>query len=465
MLFNSFEFPIFLAVAWPIYRLLHTRRLPRLIWLLLISAFFYGCWRPWYLVLIAASTVHSYHAGWRIDRSEDPAVRRRWLILGIAGDLLLLGVFKYGNFLLETAEALTGAALPRIPVALPVGISFYTFQTLSYTIDLYMRRIERSRSLLSFSVFVFFFPQLVAGPIVRAKDFLPQLAEGGRPRLDRAAIGEGIFLILAGLSKKMILADLLASRIVHPFFAAPAGRSSAEAITALWAANFQVYCDFSGYSDVAIGAALLFGFELPLNFDRPFWSRTPMEHWRRWHISLSTWLKDYLYIPLGGSRKGPLRTDFNLVMTFLLGGIWHGAGWTFVIWGLYNGLLLVAWRRVGVREVRHPLAVPLAVFATFNAICFGLVFLHARSFGDAAAAFASLLNPGGALTPGLLEPVGLGALAAAAALHFTPQSWKAGLRAGFGEAPPWALGITVVLVGAVLSLFSGLAQPFFYFQF
>ena len=465
MLFNSFAFPVFLAVGWAVYRLLHTRRLPRLLWLVLISAFFYGCWKPWYLLLIAISTLHSYHAGWRIDRTDDPTVRKRWLILGIAGDLLLLGIFKYGNFSLETVEALTGAPMPRIPAELPVGISFYTFQTLSYTIDLYMGRIQRSKSLLSFTTYVFFFPQLVAGPIVRAREFLPQLVEGGRPRLDKAALGEGIFLILAGLFKKMVLADMLAARIVYPFFDAPANKSTLEALVALWAANFQVYCDFSGYSDVAIGAALLFGFVLPQNFDRPFWSRTPMEHWRRWHISLSTWLKDYLYIPLGGSRKGDLRTDFNLTMTFLLGGLWHGAGWTFVVWGLYNGLLLAGWRRWGPKKAKSPLGVALLTFATFNSICFGLVFLHTPNFSEAMAAFGSLFSPTQAMTPGLLEPVGLGFLVFAAALHFTPQSWKETLKQGFAASPAWALGVTIVLVGGVLSLFAGLARPFFYFQF
>jgi len=463
MLFNSLAFPVFLAVGWSIWRLLNTRRWPSFIWLLLISAFFYGCWRPWYLILIAASTLHSFSVGRMLDGNEDPASRRRWLIWGVSGDLGLLAVFKYGNFFLHSLEAIGIGGMPRVPAELPVGISFYTFQTLSYTIDVYKRKIEPTRDLLSFSVFVFFFPQLVAGPIVRARTFLPQLAR--RPRTDQRAFGEGVFLILAGLAKKMILADMIAHEIVYPFFASPAGRNSLEALIALWAANFQVYCDFSGYSDVAIGAALLFGFQLPKNFDRPFRSRSPMEHWRRWHISLSTWLKDYLYIPLGGSRRGAWRTDFNLFVTFLLGGLWHGAGWTFVIWGVWNGILLVVWRRwVPAPGGGGRGRALIETFATFNAICFGLIFLHAESFAHAAGAFASLADPAAPITDGL-PPLGLGFLAGAAALHFSPERWKERLKAAFGAAPGWALGAAAVAAGGVLSLFAGLARPFFYFQF
>ena len=279
MLFNSLEFGLFLAVAFAVYRLVQRWRMPRAVWLLVVSYLFYASWDVRYLALIVFSTVLDYAVGRGLAGTRRPEARKLLLALSLAGNLGLLGVFKYGNFLLESLEMATGWAMPRVPAELPVGISFYTFQTLSYTIDVYKRKIEPTRDLLSFSVFVFFFPQLVAGPIVRARTFLPQLAR--RPRTDQRAFGEGVFLILAGLAKKMILADMIAHEIVYPFFASPAGRNSLEALIALWAANFQVYCDFSGYSDVAIGAALLFGFQLPKNFDRPFRSRSPMEHWRR----------------------------------------------------------------------------------------------------------------------------------------------------------------------------------------
>ncbi len=467
MLFNTFDFVVFLTVSFAVYRLAHRWRWPRLLWLLAISAFFYGCWKPWYLVLIALSTLNSYGFGLLIDRARSQSRRKLFMILSVSGDLLLLGVFKYGNFLLANIEGLAGLAwadlaLPRLPTELPVGISFYTFQTLSYTIDLYLRRIPRARNLLEFSVFVAFFPQLVAGPIVRARHFLPQLERD--PPQDPRALGAGLFLILTGLAKKMIVADTLYLEVVKPFFRLPHGHNAWETMGVMWAANFQVYCDFSGYSDVAIGAALLFGYHLPKNFDRPFWSQTPMEHWRRWHISLSTWLRDYLYFPLGGSRGKASRTSMNLVITFLLGGLWHGAGWTFVVWGLYNGLLLVLWRRFGPGPAKSRLGAALRIFATYNALCLGLVFLHARSFGEAWIVLRSLANLTGPFSE-VFGAFGLTMLGIAIALHATPQRWKTTSQQAFAGAPAYAVGLAVVFAGGVLSLFAGFASPFFYFQF
>jgi len=466
VLFNTFSFPIFLVVAFVVYRLLQRQRMPRLLWLVMVSAFFYGCWKPWYLILVAISTLNSFLVGLGLERWQQARIRKLLLWIGVCGDLLLLGVFKYGNFATETLEAAMGTiglslALPKVPTELPVGISFYTFQTLSYTIDVYKRRIPATRSLLDFSVFVIFFPQLVAGPIVRAREFLPQLLE--RPRLDQTAIGQGISLILIGLAKKMILADTLSTTLVQPFFDNVWNKGALDTVVTLWAANFQVYCDFSGYSDVAIGAALLFGFALPKNFDRPFRSRTPMEHWRRWHISLSFWLRDYLYFPLGGSRQGEWKTAYALMMTFLLGGLWHGAGWTFVFWGLYNGVLLVLWRKWGPRPATTRFGQALEIFATFNGICFGLIFLHATSFAEAWAVCTALLRFN--TPPSDLSLVGLGTLAFAAVLHATPTRWKTEIQQGFANAPSYAIGLSVVLGGGVLSLFAGMARPFFYFQF
>ena len=465
MNFNSFDFVVFLAGTWVVYRAVYGWRGPRMGWLLAASAFFYGFWEPWYLLLVAASILLQYVVGGRLAASEDPRRRKRLLVFGIVGDLSLLGVFKYGNFTLESVEAglaLAGvhAALPRVPTDLPIGISFYTFHSLSYIIDLYRRRVAPARGLLDLSVYVLFFPQLVAGPITRASYFLPQLERG--PVTPPENLGGSLFLILCGLVKKMVLADTLATYVVTPYFAAPAGHPGWETLLTMWAANFQVYCDFSGYSDVALGAAMLFGFTLPQNFDRPFQSLTPMEHWRRWHITLGTWLRDYLYVPLGGSQRGPLRTDFNLIVTFLLGGLWHGAGWTFVIWGLYNGLVLVVWRRWARPLSRLPKLVQ--AFLTFNTICLGLVFLHAHSFADAWTALASFGNLSLADT-GLFTPPALGMFAVAVALHFTPRSWKDTLRAAFMEAPAWGVASATMVTGAVLSLFAAMASPFFYFQF
>ena len=442
------------------------RRLPRLLWLLAISAFFYGCWKPWYLRSSrpAPSCGTSWAPGFTLRTPSAPAPAGSWGHHR-RGDALHVQVRQLHPRECRRRAELDGdglgESLPTLPTALPVGISFDTFQTLSYIIDIHRRRIEPRRSLLDFSVYVFFFPQLVAGPIVRAADFLPQLDR--RPRLDWKAIGEGLFLILAGLTKKMVLADTLHHFVVEPFFDRPLRHNTFEVLFAIWSANFQVYCDFSGYTDVATGAALLFGFTLPLNFNRPFWSQTPMEHWRRWHISLGRWLFDYIYIPLGGSRRGSFRTDVNLMITFIVGGIWHGAGWTFIFWGIYNGLALVVWRRWGPREATTTFGRVWRTFLTFNVICVGLIFLHAHSFVDAQAFILGLFNPFEPST-GIIGGWGAVALVAAAALHWTP-SWKRALQNLFAGLPAMALALIVLAAGGVLSMFSGLAAPFFYFQF
>ncbi|MFT5686243.1 MAG: alginate O-acetyltransferase complex protein AlgI, partial [Myxococcota bacterium] len=272
MLFNTLKFAAFLLVVFAIYRLIQRWRWPRTLWLLAASYLFYASWNPWYLILIVASTALDYAIGRTLAVSENDTTRRRLLVLSIVGNLGLLSVFKYGNFVLENIELAAGIIgmelhLTRVGAALPVGISFYTFQTLSYTIDLYRKKIEPARNFAEFALFVSFFPQLVAGPIVRASEFLPQLIR--RPRLDPAAIGTGLSMILAGLVKKMVIADSIRHRIVDPFFDAPEVYGVLEAATALWSFYFQLYCDFSGYTDVAIGAALLFGFSLPVNFHRP----------------------------------------------------------------------------------------------------------------------------------------------------------------------------------------------------
>ncbi len=467
MLFNSFAFPVFLVVAFLVYRLIHRWRWPWLAWMLLVSAFFYGCWKPWYLVLIAISTLNSYFFGIAIDKGRSPRRRRLLLVATVSIDLALLGVFKYGNFFLASAELAAAAAgwtlqLPRLTTELPVGISFYTFQTLSYTIDIYRRKIPRARNLLEFSVFVAFFPQLVAGPIVRASTFLPQLRN--RPRMDRRALGEGLFLVLAGLAKKMILSDTLKVMVTFPLFSQPQERSAWEVVVGSWATAFQVYCDFSGYTDVAIGAALLFGFRIPLNFNRPFVASSPMELWRRWHISFTSWLRDYLYIPLGGSRGGAWVTSRNLLITFLLAGLWHGAGWQFLVWGIYNGLVLVAWRALAPRPPETRLGRAISTFVNFNLLAFGLIFLHSPTFGQSWALLGSLAHWS---TPssGLLGPFSLTMFALAIFLHLTPLRWKQILREVFAGAPAISLAGVTLIACAVLSLFSGFVRPFFYFQF
>ena len=350
MAFNSLEFVGFLLVVLAVARLLQGRRLARNLALLLASYAFYACWDWRFLSLIWLSTGVDWLCGQRIHRAESPRAKRRWLLLSLTTNLGLLGVFKYFGFFADSLLALLaglgvepGWILPTI--VLPVGISFYTFQTLSYTIDIHRGTLEPCESPVDFALFVAFFPQLVAGPIERAAVLLPQLA-APRP-WSAAACGSGAWLLLTGLFKKVAVADGVAP-YVDLIYGATASQPSAAELwlaTALFAA--QIYADFSGYTDIARGVARLLGIELMVNFDVPYASRDPSEFWRRWHISLSSWLRDYLYIPLGGNRGTPLLTYRNLFLTMLLGGLWHGARWNFVLWGAYHGALLCLYRAAG----------------------------------------------------------------------------------------------------------------------
>jgi alginate O-acetyltransferase complex protein AlgI len=345
LLFNSFHFAAFFAVVYAGYLLLQGRLRAQNTWLLVASYYFYGCWDLRFLALLCLTTIIDWFVALRIDASEGPT-RRRWLLLSLSANLGVLAFFKYFNFFTESAVDLLHAfSLPAshstLQIVLPVGVSFYTFQSISYTVEVYRGKLAPTRNLADFALFVAFFPQLVAGPIERATHLLPQVQQ---PRsLSLAQSEAGCFLILWGLFKKLVVADNLAA-IANPIFERPSRYEGMDLWIAALAFTFQIYCDFSGYTDIARGVAKLMGFDLMLNFKLPYFSRTPSEFWQRWHVSLSQWLRDYLYIPLGGNRGGELRTARNLMLTMLLGGLWHGAAWNFVLWGAYHGLLLVAYR-------------------------------------------------------------------------------------------------------------------------
>ena len=328
MHFHSLDYLTFLAFAVCGYWLLFRSHLLRLAFVFAASCVFYMAWNPAYIVLILTSTVIDYTVGLRIAGARSPRGKRGWLLVSLIGNLGLLGVFKYYNFFATaTADtlALFGVSIApaRLDVLLPVGISFYTFQTLSYTIDSYRGRMQPTRNFLRFAFFVTFFPQLVAGPIVRASELLPQLER--IPKLVPQAVSNAVFLIAVGLIKKVAVADYLAVNLVDRVFDDPSAYSSAEVMLALYGYTMQIYCDFSGYTDVARGSAMLFGLRLPENFDRPYQATSPAEFWRRWHMTLSTWLRDYLYFPLGGSHGSAVRAYFNLGLTMFLIGLWHGA--------------------------------------------------------------------------------------------------------------------------------------------
>lgn len=421
MLFASLDFLLFLGVVFAGYWALAGRTLLRTAWCLAASYFFYAAGpkpadgplpTPWYFVgLLWASTLFDYACGRCIQAArvrlglglETPEPGRTphvplragkgWLILSLIGNLGLLGYFKYTGFLLEVgrdAALLFGlqSAPAALDLLLPVGISFYTFQSIGYTIDVYRGRIAAEKSLLRYALFVAFFPQLVAGPIVRAAELLPQLA--ARPRLTREDIDFALFRILKGLAKKVVLGDFVAGSFADAIFAAPAQYGALENLLALYAFTLQIYADFSGYSDIAIGVARLFGVRLPENFNRPYQAVDIADFWRRWHITLSTWLRDYVYYPLGGSRLGPARTYVNLWVTLVLVGIWHGASWNFVVYALLQGCAMVYNRYVS-RETTSASAklarggaAALAIGLSSALLAFVLKLPHAAELGVGA---------------------------------------------------------------------------------
>lgn len=391
-------------------------------------------------------------------------------ITSVVFNLVLIGFFKYYNFFVLNAYQILGRvgitpAFPLLDIILPVGISFFTFQAMSYVIDVWRGRLDPAGRLVDFSVYLAFFPQLVAGPIVRASVLLPQIAE--RPPIRALDTGRAAVLILSGLFKKVVVANYLAATIVDPVFGYPEAYGALDTLFAVYGYAIQIYCDFSAYSDIAIGAALLLGFHFPINFDAPYFSVSIQEFWRRWHISLSTWLRDYLYIPLGGSRVSTPRIYANLIIVFLLGGLWHGAGWTFIVWGLIHGVLLCAERLLGGANGHRaigPLERGVRMFVTFHFVCLSWIFFRAQTFADA---WIMLRQLGDWSTPiqhaswGVLGLVGLGL-----ATHlFDGDRLERGWN-WFARRPAWvqALSAAVVLT-VIFALGPRGVAPFIYFQF
>ncbi len=476
MLFNSLPFLAFFAIVWTAYWLLRGRRRPQNAVLLAASCFFYGWWDWRFLGLIVFSTVVDYLCGLAFDRPALTARRRRGLLgISLVANLGVLAFFKYFDFFAESlreACASVGVTVPDFALhwVLPVGISFYTFQTLSYSIDRYRGKLATERSLLDFALFVSFFPQLVAGPIVRAKDFLPQLKRERDFRWSDQALG--LQLSLWGLFKKVVVADNL-SPFVDSVFGADEPAGVLVRIAAVYAFAIQIYCDFSGYTDIARGTARMLGFDLPLNFRRPYFALDPSDFWRRWHISLSTWLRDYLYISLGGNRGGSRRTTFNLMATMVLGGLWHGAAWNFVLWGFYQGLLLVVhrvWRerRPAPAHVT-PLRRAIAWFGFLQLVCFGWLLFRARSFGEIVA----FLSPGGGWIGGLVlsdsiaRGLVLGGVGAVVLFAWDAvQARRGDVELPIERARPLTQALVCVALYLAVSLAgSFLGDEFIYFQF
>jgi len=488
MLFNSPLYGAFLIGTWAVFWLLGRRRALRAAFLVAASYafYFYGTWdaardervplpAPWWALLclgvIFVGSSIDFAVGRALSRTQGRARRNALLLASIAYYLGVLAFFKYWNFAADSAAALLGwlgaSVRPtHLRVVLPFGISFFTFETMSYTIDVWRRELEPADSYLDYLLFVCFFPHLVAGPIVRPAQMLPQLARD--PRADAAMQARGLWRIATGLAKKIVIGDYLAQAIVNRVFAAPERFSRLEVILAVYGYAAQIYADFSGYSDVAIGSAALFGYELPENFDAPYIAGDLQDFWHRWHISLSTWLRDYLYKPLGGSRRGSFATYRNLMITMVLGGLWHGASWNFVVWGALHGGALAAtrmWQRArSTARVAGLAGRAVAMVATFHFVCFAWVFFRAPTFADAKLVLEHLAVGGWTLDH-IASRVVL-VLVAALLLHLVPRAFEARMRDRFAGTPALVQGLMLAATAIGLHMASGLKpEPFVYGQF
>jgi D-alanyl-lipoteichoic acid acyltransferase DltB (MBOAT superfamily) len=477
MLFPTIDFAIFFGVVFLAHWLLQPFPRRWKVFMTAASYVFYAWWEVAFVLLLAAATVITQAAAVGVDRARTPRMRKLAMWLGVAGLLGLLGYFKYYEFFaVNVANGLNelglGSPLPVLNVLLPVGISFFTFMGISYVVDVYRGRIKPSGWLDVF-VYMSFFPHLVAGPIVRGEELLPQIRTRRDPR--QVDVGRAAYLIWAGLFKKVVLSSFVATAIVEPVFSDPGRHSSLEILFAVYGYAVQIYADFSGYTDIAIGVALLLGFQFPQNFDRPYTARSLQDFWRRWHMTLSRWLRDYLYIPLGGNRGSRLRTEANIMITMLLGGLWHGAAWTFVAWGGLHGVAQVVGRRRRAARVARglpalaedPVSRVWQRVVTFHLVCLAWVFFAAGTYGSFGTALTMLWRLLTAWGPSpLVTPLVVGAVALGIGMQYLPENWGERVRIVLSRMSPATLGVAL---GSVLFLITTLGPqgvaPFIYFQF
>jgi alginate O-acetyltransferase complex protein AlgI len=470
MLFNSGQFLFVFTVFMAIYAAIYKNKLSRTLYVLVFSFFFYYKSSGRYLGILLLTVIVDYGLALLIYQSKTKAQKKLYLILSLVSSLGLLFYFKYTNFFLENVAAANGEPFQRLDIFLPIGISFYTFQTLSYIIDVYRGEIKPTNNFLDYAFYMTFFPHLVAGPIVRAKFFLPQLNE--KVILDRVQINTGLFLVIIGLLKKAVLADYIA-QYNDLIFADPKTYSGFENLMAIYGYTLQIYCDFSGYSDIAIGIAKMMGFELGSNFNKPYQALNLTDFWRRWHISLSQWLRDYLYVPLGGNRKGRFRTYLNSFLTMLIGGFWHGPSWNFVFWGASHGVGLAIHKFY--TETFKPtvnsslLGKALSWLITFHFVVFLWIFFRAKDFTMAWDMIHSIVYnmdlayvaPFLAVRKTFVLFVLIGF-----AIHFIPSKWFPAIADGFVRMPFWAKAVAfVITIQLIIQYASETVQPFIYFQF
>jgi alginate O-acetyltransferase complex protein AlgI len=475
MLFPTFDFAIFFAIAYTVNWLLNPYAGPWKLAMIGLSYFFYG-WVGWSYCLLLLTTTAIAHFGGRAIMATRTDRSRRWAMgISVAALLGLLGWFKYYGFVSVNLDNLThavglGRQVPLLQVALPIAISFFTFMAVSYVVDIYRRVLEPARP-LDLALYISFFPHLLAGPIVRGNELLPQLRKRRDP--NDVDYSRALWLIMSGLFKKVVISSYVASAIVTPVFTDPSQHSAPEAIFSAWGYAVQIYCDFSGYTDIAIGLALLLGIKFPINFDAPYTARNLQDFWRRWHITLSRWLRDYLYIPLGGSGGSENKTMRNIMITMVLGGLWHGAAWTFVFWGALHGFGQVVGHLMRRRRVARglppvadgPVRVWVQRFLTFQFVCLGWVFFNSSGLSQAFAVLGRLFSGWGEPSP-LVTPLLVAVVFGSIALQYVPSLDVAKLQATFSrQRVAIQIGVlSIALLGITTFGPAGVA-PFIYYRF
>ena len=460
-----YMFVAFLAV----YSLIYKNERLRIYFLIAFSIFFYYKSSGLYFLLLIGLALVDYTLARIMGNTENKKTRKFLLITSLSVNLGMLGYFKYTNFLFSSFYELINKPFDPFNIFLPVGISFFTFQSLSYTFDVYRGNIKPLKSLSEFAFFVTFFPQMVAGPIVRAVDFIPQIK--GTPHVSKEDFGRAIFLICSGLFKKAVISDYISLNFVDRIFDNPTLYTGFENLMGVYGYALQIYCDFSGYSDMAIGIALLLGYKLALNFNSPYQSGSITEFWRRWHISLSSWLRDYLYISLGGNRKGKIRTYFNLMITMLLGGLWHGAALRFVIWGALHGAMLAIEKffKSVVTVPQNKLTKFVGVVLTFHFVCFCWIFFRADNMEVVASVLSQIVT---AFHPEIIGEfingytMVFGLMILGFILHFMPVKIEKITENAVVSSPfPLKVLYLSLIIFLVIQIKSSEIQPFIYFQF
>jgi len=469
IIFSSALFLYLFVGFFAFYLLVFKKQKLRILFLTVFSVYFYYKSSGWYFLLLLLLTFSDFNLARFMGRTERKPLRIFLLISSLSLNLGLLAYFKYTNFIFAGFFELLNKPFDPFAIFLPVGISFFTFQSLSYTIDVYRRNIAPLQNITEYAFYLTFFPQMVAGPIVRAADFIPQIFK--TPFLNREDFGKAIFLISSGLFKKAVVSDYISLNFVDRIFDAPALYTGLENLIGVYGYALQIYCDFSGYSDMAIGIALLLGYKLNINFDSPYQSASITEFWRRWHISLSSWLRDYLYISLGGNRKGKIRTYINLLITMLLGGLWHGAALRFVIWGALHGVMLAVEKflKSVVTIPQNKLTKLVGIVLTFHFVCFTWIFFRATDMQTVNAVLYQIFN---SFHPEIILDFVKGYSLVTAliiigfALHFMSRKTEQAAE-NFVIRSPFILKLVYLslIIFLVIQIKSSEIQPFIYFQF